>query len=227
MDKKTQQRVIIGGIVGAVVVMFIAILLLARPNVAAFDYEGIPAERTEDGAFILGSPDAPVTIVAWEDFLCNHCQDYQPELKRFFEDYVATGLARFEFRMLPISQQSQFVFQLVECAAVVQDDPAAFWPAHDAMFAMTTTGTFDGADFAQEIGVPYSELLDCAEEANQYTIDQAAANAGNLAGQITGTPAVGWRLNGGPVRLDIISRRPSAQQMGELVQLMGSQTSNQ
>ncbi|MEO1164411.1 MAG: thioredoxin domain-containing protein [Chloroflexota bacterium] len=227
MKKKNQQGIIVGGIIAAVVVVFIGVLFLARPNVTSFDYEGIPADRTEDGAFILGDPSAPITIVAWEDFLCSHCQDYQPELKRFFEEYVETGQARFEFRMLPISNQSQFVFQLVECAAIVQDDPAAFWLAHDTMFAMTTTGTFDGADFAREIGVPYSELLDCTEEANQWQADQAASNVGALAGQITGTPAVGWRLNGGPVRLDIISRRPNTQQIGELITLFSSQTINQ
>lgn len=226
MKSKNQQGIIIGGVIVAAVVVFIGVLLLARPNVTSFEYEGIPADRTEDGAFILGDPNAPITIVAWEDFLCNHCQDYQPELKDFFAEYVATGQARFEFRMLPISTQSQFVFSLVECAAVVQDDPAAFWPAHDTMFAMTTTGTFDGADFASEVGVPYSELLDCAEEANQWQSDQAAANQGNLAGQITGTPAVGWRLNDGPVRLDIINRRPNTEQIGELITLFGSQASN-
>ncbi|MBC7812031.1 MAG: hypothetical protein H7175_12830, partial [Burkholderiales bacterium] len=33
-------------------------------------YNGMIAERTADGGFILGDPNAPVTIVAFEDFTC-------------------------------------------------------------------------------------------------------------------------------------------------------------
>lgn len=236
---KNQQMMIIGGVVVLAVVVFAVAIFLATPNTKSLSYEDviaerdengdyirpdgdepfITAERTEDGAFIIGNPDAAVTIVAWEDFLCPHCQSYQSTVKRFMEDYVFTGQARFEFRMLSISTQSGFVFGLVECAA--EDDPANFWKAHDEMFALTSTSgaSFDGSDFSKAVDVPYSNLLDCAETANQYQVDQQYAAQFN--GQISGTPSVGWRLNGGEVQLDQIPRQPSNEQLAALVQLFG------
>ena len=37
------------------------------------DYAGLSTFRRADGGFVLGEPDAPVTIVAFEDFFCPHC----------------------------------------------------------------------------------------------------------------------------------------------------------
>lgn len=218
---KSQQMLIIGGIVAVVVILFGAVLFLASPSGKTLDFSNVHAERTDDGAFILGNPEAPVTVVAWEDFLCPHCQTYQSTVKRFIEDYVLTGQARFEFRMLPIANQSAFVFSLVECAAVVEDDPRAFWPAHDAMFRLASTNgaNLDGSDFADEIGVSYGALLDCADEVSQYQTDQQYAS--QFGNQITGTPAVGWRLNNGEVRLDIINRQPTYEDLAGLVEVFG------
>lgn len=214
---KNRQIAIIVGIITAVVTAFVTVLLLAGPSGGTLDYSNTYAERTDDGAFILGNPDAPVTVVAWEDFLCPHCQSYQSTIKRFVEDYVLTGRARFEFRMLPISGQSGFVFSLVECAAVVEDDPVAFWSAHDAMFNLASTNgaNLDGSDFADAIDVSYGALLDCADEVNQYQIDQQYA--GQFNNQVTGTPAVAWRLNGGEVRFDLINRQPTYEELSGLV----------
>lgn len=219
-ENKKQQQMIIAGIILAAIVVFGVVLWFARPNINRFDYTGIHAERTDDGAFILGDPAAPITVVAWEDFLCPHCQNYQSTIKKFFEDYVRTGRARFEFRMLPISQgQSAFTFGLVECVAIIEDDPFAFWPAHDAMFALTTTnGTnYDGGDFADEVGIPYGELLDCVEDADQVDTDLALARSVDDGSTISGTPALAWRLNDGPIRTDIINRQPTHEQLASLV----------
>ena len=218
-----QQMLIIGGIIAVVVILFVAVLAFSGSTGASLDYSDTYAERTDDGAFILGDPDAPVTIVAWEDFLCSHCQAYQSTIKRFVEDYVLTGRARFEFRMLPISTQSSFIFSLVECAAVVEDDPLAFWDAHDAMFSLATTNgaNLDGSDFADEIGVSYGALLDCADSATQYQTDAQVAGQVGDGNQITGTPAVGWRLNGGDIRLDVINRQPTYDDLAGLVEVFG------
>lgn len=240
-SNKNQQMLIIGGIVAIALVIFATVLFVASPDTKALEYADviaeqddngeyirpagdkpfITAERTDDGAFVIGNPDAAVTVVAFEDFLCSHCQSYQSTVKQFMQDYVFTGKARFEFRMLPISQQSGFVFSLVECAA--EDDPAAFWTAHDEMFALTSTSglNFDGGDFAESIGASYSSLLDCTETANQYRTDQALA--AQYSGQITGTPAVTWRLNGSELRLDVINRGPSADELADLVEVFGQE----
>ncbi|MEO1643950.1 MAG: thioredoxin domain-containing protein [Chloroflexota bacterium] len=213
----------VGSFFSAIVLLFLGVSSTSAPPISTgtdidFErYEGMVADRTEDGGFILGDPGAPITIVAFEDFLCSHCQDFQPTVQEIITEYVATGQARFEFRMLPISTQSMFVFQLVECVAVVEDDPLMFWYAHDVMFDMTTANTFDALDFADTLDISYPDLLACTEEADQYTIDQQLG----VDDGVTGTPTIRWRLDGGDLRSDIIPPQPTADQIGDLIALYG------
>ena len=182
-------------------------------------YDGIPQSRTEDGAYVLGYPDAPITIVGFEDFLCIHCQTYQPEIKEFIRLYVATGQARFEFRMVPTQEFSYLAFGIVECADTVQ--PGLFWEAHDLIFEMAYTTTFNNTtsprDFANELGVDYDDIRDCLFTADQYVTDLTFA----IDQEIIAVPTVGWRLGDGEIRFDGISRAPSAAELGELIRSRG------
>src|SRR4051812_21621616 len=91
-SRDTQQMLIIGIVVAAVVVAVLAILISSSgTRGVSVDYSKIPQGRTDDGAFILGDPAAPVTVMAFEDFLCPHCQDYQSVITRFIKEQVATG----------------------------------------------------------------------------------------------------------------------------------------
>jgi len=152
-------------------------------------YNGMVAERTADGGFILGDPNAPVTIVAFEDFTCPHCQRYEPTVDQFIEQYVATGQARFEYRFFPIVDPTYAVLttQLAECS----DDqrPGAFWEAHALLFDIGTATGFDGTTarlVADQLGLNYNDLLQCAPNADQYVTDYAL---GQSLG-IQGTPGV-------------------------------------
>jgi len=217
--QKRQQLLILGGIALAVVAIVGVIIALqfGGTNLSG-DYAGIAQERLEDGGFVLGDPDAPITIVAFEDFLCSHCQTYQQIVKEFIDEHVRTGEARFEFRMLPISQQSSFVFGMVECAEILE--PGSFWQAHDMMFNITSTTGFDtqtGRDFTSDLGIPYGEMLDCVrDDADQYRTDQQLAS--QYRERITGTPSVVWRDADGNIRLDGISRQPNNAQLSSLVE---------
>jgi protein-disulfide isomerase len=178
-------------------------------------YADIPQTRTEDGAFILGYPEAAITIVAFEDFLCPHCQNYEPEIQEFIREYVVTRQARFEFRMLPISQLSSVSFGLAECAEELE--PGSFWKAHDVLFQIASARQFDESSprqFAQQMGMSADELLECIKTADQYQIDSALAGQ---YGEVTGTPSVGWRLHDGELRFDGINRRPSVDELGDFI----------
>lgn len=217
-SERQMQQLIVGGIIAVVIIaiaVFVALQAFNEP--AELDYSSLHQERTADGAYILGNPEAPITIVAFEDFLCPHCQDYQPQIHEILKQYVVTGKARFEFRMLPISQISPVSFGLAECADEMQ--PGSFWKAHDTLFRIASTSHFDQSSprqFAQDMGLDYVELLNCVATADQYQTD---AQLANLYEQITGTPSIAWRLNGGDIRFDIINRRPSPAQIGSLIQL--------
>ncbi len=187
------------GVVMAVAVIAVtaAVLLSSRPVVNYdVDYSTIPQSRTDDGAFVLGNPEAPITIVEFADFLCPHCQGYEPTIARFIEDYVVTGQAMLEYRMLPAVDAvfSPIAAGLAECAAEIR--PGSFWDAHNTLFSIATSSRFDGDSprtFSDRMGISYTQLFDCLETASQFETDQALATASG----VQGTPAVMVRYNGG------------------------------
>jgi protein-disulfide isomerase len=199
-----------------VVVIAVAAVIFLQSGTNAgssIDYSDIPQSRTDDGGFVLGDPDAPVTIVAFEDFLCPHCQSYQTEVHQFIEEYVATGKARFEFRYVPTQQNAQTAAALAECS--VQFD-ISFWEAHDKLFDMASTRFFDGRSvrqFAEDYDLNYNDLLECMEDANQYQVD------GQLASQVgvQGTPTVLFRIGDSQPQPLPIGQAPSADALGDFI----------
>jgi len=213
------QLVIIGIIVAAVAIAAIAIVIQAtgfNPVALEVDYSTLEQTRLEDGGFIVGNPDAPVTITVFEDFLCSHCQDYQSELKQFISDQVAKGLARFEFRMMSTSSGTNpLLFQLAECSETLQ--PGAFWLAHDKLFDMASRGwsmSSDPRDFASEMNLDYNDLLDCRESARQHVTDNNLARSLG----VTGTPTLMVRIGNSEPRFEAsLGPRPSAAALASFV----------
>jgi protein-disulfide isomerase len=66
---------------------------------------------------VLGSPDAPVTIVEYASMTCPHCATFHektyPELKK---KYIDTGKVRFVFREFPLDPIAAAGFMLARCA---------------------------------------------------------------------------------------------------------------
>lgn len=209
--------IIIGAIVAAVAVGILLIVVSSGDTSlgADIDYSEIPTSRTSDGGFILGDPEAPITIVAFEDFLCPHCQSYQPTIKEFIAQYVATGQAKFEYRMLPAVDPtySAVAASLAECTSELG---GSFWEAHDLLFTIASSQRFNDTaarNFAERIGIPYAQLLDCQPDALQYQTDQALAREIG----VTGTPTVLVRIGDGAPQRGLVSSRPALSEMGNLV----------
>jgi len=201
MESQKQQRylAVVVIVVAVAAIAAIAVILTSSNTTAAVrDYSNIPQSRTEDGAFVLGNPDAPVTIVEFADFTCPHCQEYSESIHRFIDEFVVTGKAKFEYRMFPIvhPQYAPFTAQLAECAAELS--PGSFWNAHDLIFQLSSAGRYDamGRLVAERFDLEYSDLLDCAGSAQQYTTDM---NLGREVG-VQGTPAVMVRYGDGPLQ---------------------------
>ncbi|MCI0352645.1 MAG: DsbA family protein [Acidobacteriales bacterium] len=186
--------------IGIVAVLAAGAVILISSNSAtgsSRDYSSIPQSRTEDGAFVLGNPEAPITIVEFADFTCPHCQEYAETVHRFIDEFVATGQAKFEYRMFPIvhPQYAEFTAELAECAAELS--PGSFWNAHDLIFQLAGAGRYDamGRLVAERFGLDYSALLECASDARQHVTDM---NLGRQVG-VQGTPAVLVRYGDQPL----------------------------
>ena len=123
------------GVVLATVVIVAALVWFNRPGGSnavgdgEFEYQGSSAPV--DGK-LLGAPDAPVRIVAYEDFTCGHCGDFSRDTKPLIEEeYINQGLVSIDFRHLPLlGPDSVSSAAASECAA----DQNLFWPYHDVLF---------------------------------------------------------------------------------------------
>jgi protein-disulfide isomerase len=205
--KGAQQRqlYIILGIVAAVVVAFILFIAVAnQPAGSAIDYSAIPSSRTEDGAFVLGFDDAPVTLIEFADWACPACQDYRPTIDRFITEYVATGRAKLEFRIFPTAggQLTVFAGQIAECAD--EQRPGVFWEVGELLYTLATSGRYTedlGRVVADEMNLDFGTLLTCSSEATQVTDDVAFGRAR----EVTGTPAIRVRYNDGDAQFLVVN----------------------
>ena len=223
--KKSNQRarLIIGIVTVIAVVVAVAFVVLSSqssPSAVSVDYAQIPQERLPDGGFVLGTADAPITVVAFEDFLCPHCQRYKSTTAQFISQYVATGLARFEYRFLPSvdATYSPLTAKLAECADTLR--PGSFWQAHDVMFDIASASRYNdrsSRSFAERMELSYTELLECVQDARQVSIDtQLADQLG-----ITGTPTVYVRYSNSAPRPNPFGQQPTFEQLGMLVNVDG------
>ncbi len=195
-------------------------------------YADIPQFRAEDGAFVLGDPDAPVTIIEFADYLCPHCQNYTGTIHQFIREYVVTGQAKLEYRFFPIIDQelSPLLSVLTECAG--EDD--MFWEAHDYLYEAAEARAIDEGlpvAFSEALGLDFEEVLTCASMASQYQIDYIL---GTQLG-VTGTPAIrvrvgddapgvisidGTRYDRGGVPLEILGQFVESENPIELVRFV-------
>jgi predicted DsbA family dithiol-disulfide isomerase len=155
--------------------------------------------RAEDGAFVIGDEDAPVTLVLFTDFACQQCQSYRPAVSQFVETFVDTGLARLELRIFPTvgGEQTVLAGRAAECADV--QSPGAFWQARELLYTYATSSRYDATlpeQLAQDLALDVNTLLRCLDTAQQVERDIAL---GQELG-VSGTPLVYIRYRDGSAR---------------------------
>src|SRR6267143_4108939 len=79
---------------------------------------------------VLGSPDAPVSLVQYADFECPFCGRAFPELKRVLHDLGRS--VRFVFRHFPMSEQHPHAQSAAEVAEAAGTQ-GKFWEMHDLL----------------------------------------------------------------------------------------------
>ena len=87
-------------------------------------------ERTPDGGYRMGNPNAPVKLVEYGSITCPHCAHFSETSAPLRERYVRSGQVSYEFRPFLIHPQDPAVFMLIECQA-----PSAFFRLTDQLFA--------------------------------------------------------------------------------------------
>lgn len=186
------MAIIIGGTIVALAMFFSQTERQPRPT----DLRAArPVEAPEKVAVainehdqILGSPDAPVTIVLFSNWQCPYCtqwhRDVLPEVAR---QYLDTNRARLVFKDFPLSQihpQAQVSAEAVHCAGAQQK----FW---EYAQLITEPGTIlDEANLraaAEKLELNLDSFDQCVHDHEQATTVAENVQAGIKAG-VTSIP---------------------------------------
>lgn len=183
---------IVGVSAAIVLVVVLAVALSSRPATIAVEAPDLPAEWLSGTT--MGSPDAPVTIQAWEDFMCPACRQWTTNIEpQLVEDYVKTGQVRIEFHQFPLSIHAPGA-EMAAQASLCANDQNAFWPYHNRLFPAQDQGqagfTIDAlVRYADELGLDSRALMDCMS--SQKYRDQVAASVNEaLALNLNATPSI-------------------------------------
>lgn len=167
-------------------------LLRSRPQppAAAPPQPAPPVERVVsiDGATVLGSRSAPVTLVEFSDFQCPFCarheRDTLPQIQR---DYIDTGKVRYVLRDFPIDSlhpDSAKAHEAVRCAG----DQGKAWEMRAALLSnqkdLSRTAL---AQRSKELGLAAADFDACLDGGKYTKSVRADVDAGAGAG-VTGTP---------------------------------------
>jgi protein-disulfide isomerase len=147
----------------------------------------------------LGSDDAPVKIVAYEDFQCQFCLAYTAEQEPdIVAELVKTGEVQIEYRHLPILRNESVDAAVAsQCAA----DQNKFWQYHHQLFLTQAkagqadseklnVGRFSEENlkkFAGDLGLDQAQFDQCYDTREHLELVTQHQREANQFG-ITGTP---------------------------------------
>jgi len=146
----------------------------------------------DNGSPILGSIDAPITLVEFGDYQCHFCNVFFHSTEnKILQKYVETGKVKMIFKDFNIiGPDSVNASHGAHCAK----DQGLFWEYHDILYS-NWTGENNGwassenlLKFAQEINLNVDQWSECmVNGANSQIILSSNENARSL--ELTGTPA--------------------------------------
>ncbi len=113
---------------------------------------------------ILGSMDAPVTLVEYSDYECPACLSYEPLVKQLVQEYE--GRLRVVFRHFPLVGHKNAMNAAL--AAEAAGKQGKYWEMHEALFA--NQATWGSKQFAN------SELLEVYAKELNLDLEQFKAD---------------------------------------------------
>lgn len=137
-----------------------------------------PAATVELTGYIVGNPDAPVTLQIYADYQCPHCRSFASDIEpQLIADYVATGDVRIEFLDFTVvgvpdidalgddSLESVQAAEAAMCAAE-QDGYLDYRTALFTGDVQPNSGAFSNENLiamADELGLDTDLIADCLE----------------------------------------------------------------
>jgi len=146
---------------------------------------------TDNASPILGSKDAPITMIEFGDYQCFYCNKFyhavEPDIVK---NYINTGKVRTVFKDFTIiGQDSVNAAHASHCA----QEKGKFWEYHDALYnnwSGENTGWASSVNllkFAKQVGLDENEFSQCMTQSKYIsTVQGSLSNAKDLG--LTGTP---------------------------------------
>ncbi len=153
-----------------------------------------PVDVPEGDAFVIGEPDAPVTIVEYTDFQCPYCsRHFAQTFPQIKENFIDTGVVRYVFKDFPLTSihpQANAAAEAARCAR----EQDAYLEMHDMLFE--TQGEWNGRSDATDLFIGYAGNLnlntdsfgDCLQSEKYAAAIEADVVEGSQLG-VRGTPA--------------------------------------
>jgi protein-disulfide isomerase len=191
----TRYIVIIAAVAVLVVGLLVALNTNTTPSATVADLS-YPTGVTPEGEPYKGSPDAPLQLVEYSDFLCSHCRDFADTLQKISPDYIETGKLQVVFRNFAfLAPESNRAAQAAECA--LDQGADKFWQYHDLLFANQGTGlaaytSSQLETYARQVGLDVSSFDSCLQSGAKADQVEADLEEGKSQG-VTGTPT--WFLD--------------------------------
>ena len=144
--------------------------LLANPGPAPTRAGEVPARRERatrqtvsmnDGGHVVGSPDAPLTLVEFSDYQCPYCRRFfNNTLARLKSEYIDTGRLRLVVRDLPLPFHAQAESAGVASQCAAEQD--AFWDMRVKLFSESDRlAAGDFAGMAKDLGLNSRKFKRC------------------------------------------------------------------
>lgn len=172
-------------------------------------------ERTDEGGFRMGNPDAPVKLVEFASMTCPHCASFSVQAAEPLREYVRGGHVSWEFRNFVLNAPDAAASMLARC-----QPPQAFFRITDQLFAEQQTWlgnmTQEEAEQIQRLpepqqipalaraleldqffrrrGVPEAEVNSCLADRQQLDRLADLNTQANQDHGVSGTPA--FMING-------------------------------
>jgi protein-disulfide isomerase len=151
---------------------------------------------------VMGSADAPNTIVEYASMTCSHCAKFQtevfPELKT---KYLDTGKAKYMLREFPLDSLATAAFMVARCSGSDR-----YYPMIDALFETQSVWALQGSEgkdkllqISRQAGFSKERFDECLADEELFKKIVAVRDRGHEAFQIDSTPTFfvnGKRLSG-------------------------------
>lgn len=156
-ERRKRAWLISGVVVVAIAVVVALFAIVATRGSSSVSATANGSGATADFGFVVGESDAPVTIVAYEDFQCPNCKNFEATMGDTVAKNVQDGTLKVEYR--PVAFLSKYSTRALNAAVCVHraGGADAFSKFHNLLF---TNQPPEGGD-----GLPNSQLITYANQA--------------------------------------------------------------